>query len=370
MFDSLTIFQSSLSLGLAGILGYALKDIPSYLFNLFMQKYTVAIEVNSESYITFNATASWLVEYFPELSNDILLDGYDTLNVNISNGVYYFLPSKFTIVIIYKRRLEHQQNEIKHNILITILGLNRFKILTHYQEYLHKMIPDLKYNTPILVRTLGRCDDHLIYKKSFDDVYFDGKEKLINLLDNFKKYDNIYEKHGLSKSIGILLYGPPGTGKTTIAKAIAAYLDWPIRFIQRGMESLPTASKCVILFEDIDTLISTNREDTETLKQDKYNDISLSKISLHDALNYLDGCLTPNNTIIVATTNYLDRLDSALIRDGRFDYKFKIDYMTKEKAMQMCDRFNVSYSLLDDIKFPISPAVIQNKILNKFLQKK
>lgn len=365
MFENIPIVQSAISLGLAGMFGYAFRDLPSYGFQLFMQKFSVKIEVNSESYSIFNGTIKWLIEYFPEFEHHILFDGYNTLNTNISNGAYYFFPNKSNLVIVYKSRIEGQQHEIKHNLLIIILGKDRFEILDDYKVYIRNIVPDLKYNTHIIARSKDYYADHIIYKKSFDDVYFDKKDELIQLLDNFKKTDDIYIKHGLSKSIGILLYGPPGTGKTTIAKAIAAYLDWSIIFIKNNMEGLPTPSNRVILFEDIDTLITMNREDKDTL-----NDINhMNKIPLHEALNYLDGCLTPNNTIIVATTNYIDRLDPALIRDGRFDYRFEIKYMTKKLAKQMCDNFDVPYSLLNDIKFPISPAVVQNKILHHILCK-
>jgi len=84
---------------------------------------------------------------------------------------------------------------------------------------------------------------------------------------------------------------------------------------------------------------------------------------MHTLLNYLDGLMSPSNCIFVATTNYPENLDSALIRPGRFDYHFVIDHADKEIAKQLCDRFKVGYEILDDYEFPCSLSQIQNRII-------
>ena len=129
------------------------------------------------------------------------------------------------------------------------------------------------------------------------------------------------------------------------------------------MRSLPEdyGTNTVFIFEDIDCLVSS-RENNESDTQ--------RKLSLHEVLNFIDGIISPSSAIFIATTNYLDRIDPALIRPGRFDITYEVPYINYELAVTMCNQFNVSTSVLDDIKFPVSPAIIQNKILfNKLTER-
>lgn len=63
---------------------------------------------------------------------------------------------------------------------------------------------------------------------------------------------------------------------------------------------------------------------------------SAGKKVLRDLMNAIDGLITKENFIIIATTNSIESLDPALIRPGRFDTAIKIDYIDIEvfnKAM-------------------------------------
>jgi len=51
-------------------------------------------------------------------------------------------------------------------------------------------------------------------EKSFTNMYFPEKRKLLELLDNFANKTSKYAVPGFPHKIGLLLYGQPGTGKT------------------------------------------------------------------------------------------------------------------------------------------------------------
>merc|ERR1711879_918186 len=75
---------------------------------------------------------------------------------------------------------------------------------------------------------------------------------------------------------------------------------------------LEVPDKAVIVLEDIDALFGKNRQKKAATQ------VPLTFTGL---LNGLDGIGHKDGMIVVATTNYIDRLDDALIRAGRMDVK-------------------------------------------------
>lgn len=65
----------------------------------------------------------------------------------------------------------------------------------------------------------------------------------------------------------------------------------------------------------------------------------LNRVTLSGLLNALDGVASSEGRIVFMTTNYLDRLDAALIRPGRVDLKEYIGYCTRFQLEQMYRRF-------------------------------
>jgi chaperone BCS1 len=56
-------------------------------------------------------------------------------------------------------------------------------------------------------------------------------------------------------------------------------------------------------------------------------------------LNALDGVAESDGRIVFMTTNYLDRLDPALVRPGRVDFKQYIGHATQYQAENMFLKF-------------------------------
>ncbi|KAF8848734.1 P-loop containing nucleoside triphosphate hydrolase protein, partial [Acephala macrosclerotiorum] len=124
---------------------------------------------------------------------------------------------------------------------------------------------------------------------------------------------------------GYLLYGSPGTGKSSLSSAIASYFGLDIYIFslsninEASLKSLfaKLPSRCVILLEDIDA-VSSNR-DAETESSRQISKSTSGKLSLFALLNIIDGVGSQEGRILIMTTNYITRLDGALIRLGRVD---------------------------------------------------
>lgn len=121
----------------------------------------------------------------------------------------------------------------------------------------------------------------------------------------------------------------------------------------------------IILLEDIDAAF-VSREETE---EQKAAFRGLNRVTLSGLLNALDGVASAEGRIVFMTTNYLDRLDPALIRPGRVDMKEYIGHCTRHQLDQMYRRFydgpdvNQFAALFAEnvlkLNKPVSPAQVQ-----------
>lgn len=136
---------------------------------------------------------------------------------------------------------------------------------------------------------------------------------------------------GVSRN-GILLHGEPGNGKTIFAEALAGELNLPFlqltntdveskwvgektTNIKAAFEQARQSQPCVLFIDEIDSFIPDRESLSSRIKED--TDIVNSMLTL-----LVD--IRRSRVIVVAATNYLDRLDGAAIREGRFDFKVEI----------------------------------------------
>ncbi len=156
-------------------------------------------------------------------------------------------------------------------------------------------------------------------------------EEIIDFLKNPLKYKN----YGVYLPRGVLLVGPPGVGKTMIAKAVAAEADVPFyyqsgaSFVQiyvgmgaKRVHDLFTEAKknapSIIFIDEIDAVGKTR----EGSRNDE------REATLNQLLTEMDGFEDSSGVIVLAATNKIDVLDSALLRSGRFDRRIFVDLPT------------------------------------------
>jgi cell division protease FtsH len=156
-------------------------------------------------------------------------------------------------------------------------------------------------------------------------------ENLQELRDivTFLKEGDKYAEMGAKMPRGILMVGDPGTGKTLIAKAVAGEAGVPFyalsgsdfvevfagvgaarvrSLFKKAREKAP----CIIFIDEIDA-VGRERHSSGSgaeMEQDQ---------TLNQLLVEMDGFSTSDNIIVLAATNRVDILDSALTRPGRFD---------------------------------------------------
>lgn len=270
-----------------------------------------------------------------------------------------------TLTLCYISMVQHDgKTEPYDTLSIKIIGFKKDEYVTVIKEILKSI-----YDHDNEIRILTPARNFYITKKNGELLAGTYYEKLVMSVNRWNKMKDYYNTYGITHKLGVLLYGNPGTGKSTLAKAIASHFSYPIYILtpqdlynRDTVEEIRSIEKpIIVLFEDIDCVI--NSRETSQDKDKKYNSI------FQFLLNLLDGVNSPDGIIFIATTNYKDRLDPALVRPGRFDIQMEISGLTKEEAVEMCKTFQVNPNVyLENESFPINQSKLQAKILTNTVE--
>ena len=164
-------------------------------------------------------------------------------------------------------------------------------------------------------------------------------ETILKSIKDFKNSETWYVDRGIPWRLGILLYGAPGSGKSSTVAAVASHFKMDIAILNLNTKGLDdnqlnsyladVPKNALVLLEDIDCVFA-ERSGSE----DKDNQVTFSGL-----LNAIDGVAASEGRILFMTTNFIDKLDPALIRPGRVDVKFEIGAPDREQIERLFRRF-------------------------------
>jgi hypothetical protein len=288
----------------------------------------------------------------------------------------------------------------KTNVNISKIRLNKKPVNTEipnpeYQNYLdkkemlEKMVDPSKKNesSDVVIKELATIPPKTLSEttikkeviteiintdyKSFDTMYLreDDEKKLLSVLSKFQNNKELLKSLGLPNKLCVMLDGLPGTGKSSTILTIASYLKKDIYYLSFG-DTIETnedlqmifdhvVKNCnggIIVAEDIDavgSLLHSRTKHSNDPKNQTNNETKNEKLSLAYVLNLLQGTITPDNLIFIATTNHIEMLDPAFYRHGRFDVRITFKLANHYQLNKIYNKFferNIPNDLIIRIK--------------------
>lgn len=193
------------------------------------------------------------------------------------------------------------------------------------QQERNKSEPCVNAFDGTVINIEGATWDKLILPQAMaDDLRFG--------VETFFKAKEEYKQFGLPYKRGFIFTGPAGCGKTMAAKAIIATMRLPAYLLAPGpgmelntaaitwaFSSAASQAPSVILIEELE----------------KYSESAY--ISM--VLNLMDGLATMKGVLVIATTNYPEKIDPALLlRPSRFDRVWQFSLPEEEARFRFLQK--------------------------------
>jgi len=133
---------------------------------------------------------------------------------------------------------------------------------------------------------------------------------------------------------GMIFWGPPGTGKTLFAKAMATALGAAVivvsgpelksKWVGESEENLRQvfararqSAPAIIVFDELDAFAAARGTFTGS---------GVEHSMVNQLLTEMDGFRKEELVFVVGTTNFVEALDPALLRPGRFEFHLHVPY--------------------------------------------
>lgn len=176
-------------------------------------------------------------------------------------------------------------------------------------------------------------------------------EHVIDIVRNQDRYRAL----GITFPSAIVLHGPPGTGKTFAVERLVEFLGWPMFQIDASSVASPyiheTSRKIAAVF---DQAMSSSPsvlviDEMEAFLADR--DSGEGHHRIEEVAEFLRRIpeAVKNEVLIVAMTNRVDMIDSAVLRRGRFDHVIEVGYASEDEVASLLTTLLGSLPVTEDL---------------------
>ena len=294
---------------------------------------------------------------------------------------------------------EGKENEAKGTEIFLVLMSDKsmkhiYTFIRKCVSYFEKRKEEETNKGPFIFTYRGKAEGGLQYdekyfrsKQTFDNTTFDNKDQLVCAVEKFKD-SQYYDDHPhITRKFIPLFYGEPGTGKTFAIRLLAKELKrhiviLPLNKIQSSDELEEVlfcrkiedhkidSGNIVFVIEDLDAmsdllkkrsgekqssssdmteLVSLLKKDTNG-KSIPYVASKPSTLTMADVLNTLDGIYKLDNFVIAFSTNHIEHLDKAFLRDQRITHKIEFTKCSKKVLKEFIEHWYKSIISDNDSK--------------------
>lgn len=346
-------------------------------------------------------------DYLPNDFEPVLLENdiyFELLDMKTHEGQIDYIKFK---LFCYDHDVQHIQtfmdncNTDYERKMLNKLGNHRY----YFDQVVQSKVKGSMQNT-IPTTHLLYTKTKFVTNRTFDNVFFEERKEVEHRTKFFLENRSWYDKKGIPYTLGFMFHGSPGCGKTSTVKSVANVGRRHIINIQLSEIKTKTQLQHLFFNDEIHVYNGTNTEkytipvserlyviedidamgDTVLRREWKKPEVSQPKreedawlerqkeseketIDLSFILNLLDGTLESNGRMLIITTNFPERIDSALIRPGRIDMIINFKKCNRQILKEMLSSFyDKEIDLPEDssLDYKWSPAEVNQILFRNF----
>ena len=360
----------ALTLAVSGGVGWFITTLPRTITAIVKAQLITTLTFNNTDWnkkATFNKVSAFLHELTTERGTRTLsidscwVEGKDIMVLTMGWGNHFFFY-KNRFMWLKRAKLESSGSEnLKEEITLSVLGRSH--------EIFRTLVEENKPDEDDNLLNFSEYKDGWsvkgkVKKQSLKSLALNPEtvETFVAEVEYFLNNEEDYTELGLPYKLTMVLHGVSGSGKSSVIRSLASdynmnLCNLPLSGMsdQTFRDALNTVPKnSLVMIEDFDSCGAVGKRQNVTGVDNTKGEDSVSEsfsfLTLSGILNALDGVSSLNGTIVVLTTNCIDNIDTALLREGRVDFMTELPEIRGSVVKEHLEKLygvNINFNLKD-----------------------